>query len=931
MALASGTVTFLFTDIEGSTRLWESAPEEMRVALARHDEIVGHAIEAHSGTVFKNLGDGAAAVFNTPSQAIRAGVEAQRGLAAESWATDEPLRVRMGLHTGEAEQRDGDYFGTTLNRTARLMAIGHGGQILVSGATAPLVEDIVTLVYSGEHRLRDLDRPMRVFQVGNERFPPLRSLDAFPGNLPLQLSSFVGREEETRRVGKALEQHRLVTLTGVGGVGKTRLALQVAGEMLPRFPDGAWLVELAPVRDPDRVTDAFAGVFQVAARPGLTLGDSLTAFLRDQTLLIVVDNCEHLLRPVAALIATIEKSCPGVRILATSREGLGLQGEILTLVPPLAVPLEEEPAERVVDSEAVRLFAERARATRADFEVNDTNVEAVARICTRLDGVPLAIELAAARINTLSTSELALRLDHRFRLLSGGDRLAVERHQTLRATIDWSYDLCTEPERRLLARLSVFAGGATLDGVETVCGFEPIEIDDVIDLLGSLVARSLVIADHGVSDTRYRMLETIRQYGDEHLAETAERDVMRTRHCDYFIAFAAVATPQVFGPGEREWARRLAAENDNFQSAMRFALECEDVDRVMGLICQLPTHEHQMDRLIVFDPQRVLALPGASNHSGVARVLWEAADRANTVNDFEGARRYLMEAEDAVARLGPGPGYLDVITLSMMLRRDMSDFRSFSEISLAVSARALESGRLAIAAEGLAGYVGVLAWIDPPRGADRATEAVAMARRSGMPTVIAENLAFHAISLASTDLETAERLLLEAVAVSTETWPTLQVQCTAAARMGEWDLLVRLARRLFWLDKRSGVVAQETLLGLFNFVSRALASHDPEGAAVLQGAVIGLSQTTAAGAYQPSNEESPSHGMAGLTRRSQDDPFGDFLRQVRRECTAAITRAIGEERMRERRAEGAAMDRELACAYLRTHIDAYLAALDEAG
>jgi hypothetical protein len=617
--------------------------------------------------------------------------------------------------------------------------------------------------------------------------------------------------------------------------------------------------------------------------------------------------------------------------LATSRERLGVQGEILISVPSLALPLEEEPAERVVDSEAVRLFAERARSIRADFDVDDANVEAVARICTRLDGVPLAIELAAARINTLSPSELALRLDHRFRLLSAGDRLAVERHQTLRATIDWSYDLCTEPERKLLARLSVFAGGATLDSVETVCGFESIEIEDVIDLVGNLVARSLVIADQSGTDTRYRLLETIRQYGDERLAETAERDVIRTRHCDYYIAFAVAATPQVFGPGEREWAKRLAAEHDNFHSAMGFALESEDVDRVMGLMCQLPTHEHQMDRLIVFDPQRVLAIPGASNHPGVGRVLWEAADRANTVNDFEGADRYLTEAEDAVARFGPGPGYLDVISLSMLLRRDMSDFRSFSELSLAVSARELERGRLATAAEGLSGYVGVLAWTNPRFAADKATEAVAMARRSGMPTVIAESLAFHAISVASTDPETAKRLLLEAVAASTETWPTLQVECTAAARLGEWELLVRLARRLFWLDRRSGVVAQETLLGLFNFVARALASHDPEAAAVLQGAVSGLSQSTASGAYQRSNEEPPRHGMAGVTRRSQDDPFGDFLRRVRRECTAAVTQEISEERMRELRGQGAAMDREQACACLRTYIDAHLAALDEAG
>ena len=338
MPAPSGTVTFLFTDIEGSTRLWQADETAMRAALSRHDELLRKTVADHDGVVFSTMGDGMAAAFSSASAAVAAAVAAKGLLEAEAWPIATPLKVRMGVNTGEAELRDGDYFGTAVNRTAWLMAVGHGGQVLCSAQTAGLVDTGDAFVDLGEQRLQDLDRPMRVLQVGDGNFAPLRSLDSFPGNLPLQLSSFVGRRKGIKRVAAALAESRLVTLTGVGGVGKTRLAMQVAAEVLPRFRDGAWLVELASVRDPDRVVDAVASVFRVSARPELGLEESLVAYLRDQELLLILDNCEHVLRAVARVVVAVEVSGPGVRVLATSREGLNIRGEQILSVPSLGLP-----------------------------------------------------------------------------------------------------------------------------------------------------------------------------------------------------------------------------------------------------------------------------------------------------------------------------------------------------------------------------------------------------------------------------------------------------------------------------------------------------------------------------------------------------------------------------------------------------------------
>ncbi|HXY91420.1 MAG TPA: adenylate/guanylate cyclase domain-containing protein, partial [Acidimicrobiia bacterium] len=433
--LPTGTVTFLFTDLEGSSRLWEEHPDAMHEALARHDAILRDAIESHHGHVVKTTGDGFHAVFVTASDAVGASVDAQLGLAAESWGATGPLRMRMGVHSGLAELRDGDYYGTAVNRAARLMGAAHGGQIVVSLVTEELIRDgAIELVDLGEHVLRDLARPERVFQVahpGLEReFARLATMDAFPGNLPVQLTSFVGRDLELAAVAKVLEESRLVTLTGVGGVGKTRLALQVAAEVLPRFADGAWLCELATASDEVLLFQVVADALGVLQREGLSMADSVVEFLRDRDLLVVLDNCEHLLADAAWLASEVLQRCPRLRILATSREGLGVIGEQLVALASLPVPRSGGDVEVLAAADSVQLFVDRAAAARSGFALTPGNVVAVAEICRRLDGIPLAIELAAARVTTMSPAEIAGHLDERFRLLAGGRRRGVERHQT---------------------------------------------------------------------------------------------------------------------------------------------------------------------------------------------------------------------------------------------------------------------------------------------------------------------------------------------------------------------------------------------------------------------------------------------------------------------------------------------------------------------
>ena len=559
MGLPQGTVTFLFTDLEGSTRRWEAHPQEMKDALARHNAIVRGAVESHGGVVFSTMGDGLAAVFASARDAVRAVLAAQQGLAAEEWGeVTGPLAARMGLLTDEGVLGGEHYLNQPLNRCARLMAAGHGGQALVSGATELLVrEDLppgCALVDLGEHRLRDLARPVRIFQLTapglRDQFPPLRTLEAFAGNLPVQLSSFIGRADELAGLAAAMRGSPLVTVTGPGGVGKTRLALQAAADQVPSFGDGVWLCELAPVRDGALVDDAVAAVFSLTARAGQSTREALVELLRGKQLLLVLDNCEHLVEAAAALAETLQRSCERLVILATSREGLGIEGERLVPVAPLGVPGAGADLDGITGAEAVRLFAERAAAVKPGFPVTAQNAAAVAAVVRRLDGIALAVELAAARVPAMTVAELARRLERSFAVLAVGRRGAAARHQTLRATIDWSFQLLSGPEQALLARLAVFAGGCTLQAAEAVCGGDGIDPDAVFELLASLVARSLVVAEESGPGTRYRLLETIRQYGEQRLNAAGETGRWRARHAGYYAASSgrSATTPTIPSP-----------------------------------------------------------------------------------------------------------------------------------------------------------------------------------------------------------------------------------------------------------------------------------------------------------------------------------------------------------------------------------------------
>lgn len=583
MELPVGTVTFLLTDVEGSTRLWEQHGAMMGGALARHDQLISAAVTAHGGLVIKSRGEGDAlfAVFARASDGVAAALAAQLALHAEPWPAPITLRVRMALHTGEAELRGGDYFGPVVNRAARLRAVGHGGQVLLSEATAVLARPDLPagagLRPLGSHRLKDLAASEAVSQLLHpalpDAFQPLRSLDTLPNNLPVQVTQFIGREQELADVQRLLGATRLLTLTGAGGTGKTRLALQVAADALDSFPDGVWLVDLASLSDPAAVPQVAAQVLGVREEPGRTVLASLTEHLRDRQALLLLDNCEHLIGAVATLASTLLRACPKVRLLATSREALAIAGETTWQVPPLGLPDRRHlpGLEALSQYAAVRLFIDRAAAAVPGFAVTNETAPVVAEICYRLDGIPLAIELAAARVKVLSPDEIRRRLDDRFRLLTSGDRTALPRQQTLRALVDWSYDLLSESERTLWRRLAAFAGPFSLAAAEAVAAGDGIESYEVLDLLAVLVEKSLVVADRQGAETRYRLLETIRRYGEERLRQAGEEEAVRNRHQEWYLALAEEKYRTRDGAKTSELVARIEAEYDNMRAALAWA------------------------------------------------------------------------------------------------------------------------------------------------------------------------------------------------------------------------------------------------------------------------------------------------------------------------------------------------------------------------
>lgn len=650
-----GVLTFLMTDVEGSTRLWEEAPSEMAAAMRRHDELSAEIVSEHDGRVIKERGEGDAlfCVFPNPTQAVRASVALQLALAATDWSTPRPIRVRMALHMGEAEQRNEDFYGPVINRCARLRGICHGRQIIVSEAVS-LTAQGQTWLDLGSHRLRDLSTPEHVFQVCvagmPSAFPPLASLGNSPNNLPEHPTSFVGREKESAEVLRLLGDHRLVTLVGPGGTGKTRLAQHVVESKVKDFPDGVWLIELDRLATLDDVLTEVAQVLRAPDIPGHSSTDRVLSFLKDKSVLLLLDNCEHVREPISKLVAGWLRSADKVRVLATSREPLAISGEALYRVPSLGIPGQEgESPLTLMGYESVQLFLERGKAVRTDLELTAANCTAVSRICRQLDGIPFAIELAAARARALSVEQIAERIDDRFRILGKGDTNRASRQHTLKALIDWSYELLTGEEKRVLSRLSVFTGGWTLDAAEVVVGFDPIEESEVLDHLVSLVDKSLV--SYEADSQRYRMLETMRQYAAEKLGESGEAEVAAKRLAEYFFSLAELARAGLQGRDPNVWMDRLDADLDNFRLGIRTWRELSPETSARMIVALYRYFDAQT---IFGEPREALTelLPRLMDQEVRASVLHSLGIFCRRQGDFLAAQRYLTEAVTLQDQLG---------------------------------------------------------------------------------------------------------------------------------------------------------------------------------------------------------------------------------------------------------------------------------------
>ena len=687
-SLPTGTVTFLFTDIEGSTRLLQDLGDRYADVLAEQRRLLRAAFHEKGGQEVDSQGDAFFIAFPRAKDAVVAAVAAQRVIASSPWPGGAAVRVRIALHTGEPLSAGAAYVGLDVHRAARICAVGHGGQILLSETTRALIVDDLAPGVSvrdlGEHHLKDLARPLRLFQVIAadlpSEFPPLRSLDTLPNNLPRQLTSFVGRGREMAEVKRLLSTTYLLTLSGSGGCGKTRLALQVAADLLEEFADGVWLVELAALLDPALVPQAVASALGVREEPlGLDELDGapgppssrarplrarLLDYFQSKQLLLILDNCEHLIDACAQLAETLLRACPNLRILATSREALGIAGETAWRVPSLSLPDRQlPPVESLMEYEALRLFIDRAKSALPTFTVTDQSGPTVIQICQRLDGIPLAIELAAARVKVLSAEQIAARLDDRFRLLTGGSRTALPRQQTLRAAIDWSHNLLSKKERVLFRRLSVFVGGFTLEAAEAVCTGKGVEAAEVLDVLTHLVDKSLVVVDEQPGEARYRLLDTVRQYGRDRLLESKEAPVVRQRHRDWYLGLAERAEPELHGPDQGVWLDRLETEHDNLRAALEWSFGGGEPEA--GLRLAQALHYFWLARGYLSEGRRWLeeALSGSSGASTPARAnaLFAAGLLANFQGDYE---RAAALAEESLS-LSRALGYKEGIALSL--------------------------------------------------------------------------------------------------------------------------------------------------------------------------------------------------------------------------------------------------------------------------
>ena len=880
--LPTGVVTFLFTDVEGSTRLWDEHPEAMAVALARHDAILREAVADHDGQVVKMTGDGVHAVFATATDALAAAVEAQLALQRVESADALVLKVRMGAHSCAAELRDGDYYGSTVNRAARVMSAAHGGQIVASLATCELARDTsLQFVDLGEHQLVGLVRPEQLFQVVHpdlpHEFPPLRALTSDKSNLPVQLTAFVGRERELDEIANVLETARVVTVTGIGGVGKTRVALELAARNLSTYRDGAWFCELAPVTDPNAVVEVIATTLSVSARPGQSIDDSLLDSLRAKRLLLVLDNCEHLLDSVAAVVDRVVRACAEVAVLATSREGLGVSGERIVAVGSLGLPDQDAPGDVARAADAVELFAARATDARSDFVLSDENLAAVVEICRRLDGIALAIELAAARVQSMTPTEIATRLADQFRLLRGGTRGGVERHQTLRRAIDWSYDLLNDDERHVLDRLSVFAGGATLEDAEAVLMDDTIATFDVLEHLSALVRRSLVSAEMTDGHTRYRLLETVRQYAHDRLDQSDSVAILQRRHAEHFASLSQNAGPHLRGPDQLEWLGRLSPEIDNLRAAQSWAIDHGDLDLALAVVVPLCVNGTAVG-YTAFEWAGALAMePEIDMRPLGPTLLARAAFRAAIAGDFDRALALDARRAASEAALGVEPNFG-----SYEATFAIAVFSPNPASALDLCRRCVEMARdagddydLVKALTSLGACLSFAAPMDEAIAVLRT--CLAEARRLANPSTLSLALATLGVHLVEVDPTESIALVEEAIHVGTTVGNQLAVALANGAlarlysRFGDQDATVHTY--LATLDVYPIGQYHHSAIPMFIGIASALvASGHDEAAAVLQGASDAVMQPEV-----PVVSATRDHTITTLRRRLGDEKLTSLL------------------------------------------------------
>ena len=720
----------------------------------------------------------------------------------------------------------------------------------------------------------------------------------------------------------ALDTSRVVTVTGVGGVGKTRLALQVAAHLLPRFRDGAWLVELAPVRDPDGVVGAVAAAFRLTNRSGQSLEESLLEMLANKQLLLVLDNCEHLVGAVARLVTRVEQEGPGVVVLATSREGLAVDGEQILALPPLEIGAPDDDIERLVTTDAVSLFVQRARHVKADFALTDNNARTVVEVCQRLDGVPLAIELAAARVIALGPADLARRLDRRFQVLAGGRRGAVERHATLRAAIDWSFELLNAAEQRLLSRIAVFTGGCTLDAIEEICSGDPIEPEEVVDLVTGLVARSLVVAEDSGPGTRFRMLETIRQYGEERLADCGETDELMLRHASFYANLSARAADHYYGPDQIAWAKQINSELANIRAALVTAIDTANATLAVQLVADHPNHYGYGGTVAVFDVEvpasAVLDLPNAHEEPGYPRVVIAAAWHAYLRGDFKKAdelRGQALEADSLHSKARRWPRVeLEACNLMAMVSLAAGNYADAVSAYSRGAELAAADGYPGLAAINLAVCVNtaLLGGGEAEDAIAQAEEALDLARQSGMHVAIVISLNSLALTLADRDPARARALLDESVERSaTLGGPSRTGILTAglvAGRLMDWDLALALAARSMQLER--WIMAPLQVAPCLALCARAFAESRPEVAGVLHAA-----------AYATFRRAASEAGVGQRTGSAPVGPNANFVLAAMHETGDIVAAALGDERRRELRTEGAAMTMDEAVTYAMANID----------